>query len=100
MTPAHLKKALCLLALCGAASCSLMVDFDLEGKPCGNDNTCLEGYVCIKNACWLADEDAGATGKKDGGAARDAGPVGAGDAAQAGPTDAGKLDAQLGPADV
>ncbi|HEY3449337.1 MAG TPA: hypothetical protein VGK67_23485 [Myxococcales bacterium] len=94
MTPATFKRAALALALCGAASCSLMVDYDLEGKPCGNNKTCLEGYVCIQNACLLSDEDAGTTAKRDGGA-RDGGPLDAG-----GPGDAEEPDADLGIPDV
>ena len=96
MTPSNFKRAVLALALAGAASCSLMVDYDLEGKPCGNAQKCREGYVCIKNACLLADEDASTPAKKDGGA-RDGGTARA-DAGDQG--DAEEPDADPGIPDV
>jgi hypothetical protein len=36
-----------LLAVVSLLSgCSLLVDFELEGQPCGDGGTCLPGYVC------------------------------------------------------
>lgn len=97
-----LKRALCALAVASAASCSLMVDYDLEGKPCGNAQKCLPGYVCIQNGCWRFDEDASAPAtKRDAGASRDASSdaAAAGDAAS--PLDAAdESDAGLDVPDV
>ncbi len=40
----------------GLAACSLLVEFDPAGKPCGNGGACLDGYVCdATNTCVLDD---------------------------------------------
>jgi hypothetical protein len=36
------------LALAGAFACSFIEDYDFDGKPCGNGDTCRVGYVCVK----------------------------------------------------
>jgi len=60
-----------LLTLVGAASCSFMYEYDLEGKPCGNNNTCLPGFVCSKTeGCVRPDASDGI--RRDGGAGLDA----------------------------
>ncbi|MBI5547231.1 MAG: hypothetical protein HY901_25395 [Deltaproteobacteria bacterium] len=60
-----------LLSAAGGAGCSLVVDYDLEGKPCGDGGTCLSGYVCSKDGLCLQGGDAGAgaanAGLVDGG---------------------------------
>lgn len=38
------------------SGCSLLVDFDPEGQPCGDGGTCLEGYDCnSQNVCVSTD---------------------------------------------
>ncbi len=41
-----LRILIALLALAFAAGCLLTTDFNPEGKPCGNGEACLDGYVC------------------------------------------------------
>jgi hypothetical protein len=67
-TPLVPRVLAALLALgCG---CSLLVSFDPEGKPCGSEDACLEGYVCDRSKMCVR-PDAGAAA--DGGGASDAG---------------------------
>ena len=40
-----------LLALAGTAACSLLVQFDPEGLPCGDGEACLAGYACVGGLC-------------------------------------------------
>ncbi|HCF62214.1 MAG TPA: hypothetical protein DFS52_30015 [Myxococcales bacterium] len=42
---------LCAFVLIGAFACSFAVDFEPEGKPCDETETCLEGYVCKEGIC-------------------------------------------------
>lgn len=67
----------------GVASCSFLVDFDPEGKPCSDAGTCLPDYHCIKSNVCVA------------GAAVDSGPKAAG--ADAGDLDAGDDAGEPGP---
>ena len=41
------------------AGCSLLVDFELEGQPCGDGGTCLPGYVCSRGVCVSPDGGTG-----------------------------------------
>lgn len=61
-----------LLAL--ACGCSFLVSFDPDGKPCGGDGGCLEGYVCDHSGMCVhpTPPDAGG-GASDGGIASDGG---------------------------
>ncbi len=43
------------------AGCSLLVDFEVEGQPCGDGGTCLPGYVCSRGVCHSPD---GGTGRQ------------------------------------
>jgi hypothetical protein len=42
---------LAALAATGVLGCSLLVDFDPEGKPCDSNQACLKGYVCENDVC-------------------------------------------------
>lgn len=57
------------LTLALGVSCSFMVDFDLEGKPCDDQGHCLDGYVCSKDQVCIAAEDVptGDAGLRDAG---------------------------------
>ena len=101
MTRRPLRDALLALAAAGAVSCSLMVDYDLEGKPCNKAGDCRLGYVCTRShGCQPGVPDGGASdaGPGDAGAA-DAGAADAG-AADADLVDAGEADADLADAEV
>jgi len=78
MRRARLGAALSL-ALLGTNSCSFMTDFELDGKPCGADRSCRDGFVCVQvQGGGLQDlvcihVDAGAPAGGDAGPARDGG---------------------------
>lgn len=57
-----MRSRLFLLALTiGGAGCSLLVQFDPEGQPCGPSSECLAGYACVDGGCTRG------TGGGDGG---------------------------------
>jgi hypothetical protein len=55
--------ALALAAL--GAGCSLIVQFNPDGQPCGTNGECLTGYTCISGHCRTGESDGGGGG--DGG---------------------------------
>ena len=64
----HGLRLLAALTLSGALACSLVVDFEPEGKPCDEAEACLEGYVCEEGICIVEPPppDAGDAGLPEG----------------------------------
>jgi hypothetical protein len=73
---AFTPRALKLCAVAGALlplSCSLLVDFDPEGKPCDTEGECRSGYACVEGKCLRRSlpTDGGTPGAPDAGAKLD-----------------------------
>jgi hypothetical protein len=74
MTMKRRRRILLAVAFAASASlaCSFMLDFDLEGKPCGNFDTCHQGFVCAVepegNVCVRPDAGEASEAPADAGA--------------------------------
>jgi hypothetical protein len=69
--PKNLAPRLMAALLALGAGCSFLTSFDPEGKPCGEGDTCLDGFVCDPSGVCVhpSSSDAG----RDGGPSSDAG---------------------------
>ncbi len=70
MRSARTLPALVFIVVTGAAGC-LLAPVDFTGKSCTADQDCLDGYVCVAEACraqGAVDEDAGERPDEDSGA--------------------------------